>query len=147
MSQTEEKAISIFTSGLNCAQSVLTAYSDKLNFDHSLALNISCGFGGGMGRLQETCGAVTCAFMVLSIFNGQKYTENGVKKIMTYSMVQEFNSKFGARHGTLNCRTLLNCDLTTEEGLLYLKQNNLHEKVCEQCIRSAIQIINALIDL
>ena len=146
MSQTEEKAITLFTSGLNCAQSVTTAYSEKLNFDNTLALNISCGFGGGMGRLQETCGAVTGAFMVISIFNDQKYTENGVKKIMTYSMIQDFNSKFLARHKTTNCRALLNCDLTTEEGLRYLQENNLHEKVCEKCIRSAIQIINALID-
>jgi C_GCAxxG_C_C family probable redox protein len=146
MSQTEEKAIALFTSGLNCAQAVTTAYSEKLNFDNTLALNISCGFGGGMGRLQETCGAVTGAYMVLSIFNGQKYTENGVKKIMTYSMIQEFNSKFSVRHKTTNCMALLNCDLTTEEGLNYLHENNLHEKVCKNCIRSAIQIINALID-
>ena len=146
MSQTEEKAIALFTSGLNCAQSVTTAYSEKLNFDNTFALNFSCGFGGGMGRLQETCGAVTGAFMVISIFNGQKYTENGVKKIMTYSMIQDFNSKFLARHKTINCRALLDCDLTTEEGLHYLQENNLHEKVCEKCIRSAIQIINALID-
>jgi len=146
MSQTEEKAIALFNSGLNCAQSVTTAYSEKLNFDNTLALNISCGFGGGMGRLQETCGAVTGAFMVLSIFNGQKYTENTVKKIMTYSMIQDFNSKFKARHNTTNCRALLNCDLTTEEGLRYHQENNLQKHVCENCIRSAIQIINALID-
>lgn len=146
MSQTEEKAISLFTSGLNCAQSVLTAYTEKMNFDNTLALNISCGFGGGMGRLQETCGAVTGAFMVLSIYNGKKYSENGVRKIMTYSMIQDFNSKFVARHGTSNCRALLNCDLTTEEGLLYYQKNHLSETVCEKCIRSSIQIINALID-
>ena len=146
MSQTEEKAITLFKGGLNCAQSVLTAYSEKLNFDNNLALNISCGFGGGMGRLQETCGAVTGAFMVLSIYNGKKYPENGVKKIMTYSMIQDFNSKFVARHGSSNCKTLLNCDLTTEEGLLYHQNNHQSETVCEKCIRSSIQIINALIE-
>jgi hypothetical protein len=51
MSQTEENAITLFSSGLNCAQAVLTAYTDKLDIDKSLAINISCGFGGGMGRL------------------------------------------------------------------------------------------------
>jgi C_GCAxxG_C_C family probable redox protein len=147
MSQTEENAITLFSSGLNCAQAVLTAYTDKLDIDKSLAINISCGFGGGMGRLQETCGAVTGAFMVLSIYNGKKYAENGIKKLMTYSMIQEFNRKFIARHGISNCRALLNCDLTTEEGLLYHQTNNLSEKVCEKCIRSSVQIINALIDL
>lgn len=69
----EEKAIEPFRAGLNCAQAVLAAYSDDLNFDKNLALNISCGFGGGMGRIQETCGAVTGSFMVLSIYNGKKY--------------------------------------------------------------------------
>jgi C_GCAxxG_C_C family probable redox protein len=147
MSQTEENAISLFSSGLNCAQAVLTAYSEKFDIDESLAINISCGFGGGMGRLQETCGAVTGAFMVLSIYNSKKYAENGVKKIMTYSMIQDFHNKFIGRHGTSNCKALLNCDLTTEEGLIYHQTNNLSEKVCEKCIRSSVQIINALIDL
>jgi C_GCAxxG_C_C family probable redox protein len=62
MEKKEDKAIGLFKSGLNCAQSVLTAYAEELDFDKNLALSISCGFGGGMGRLQETCGAVTGSF-------------------------------------------------------------------------------------
>ena len=146
MSQTEEKAISLFANGLNCAQAVVSAYSEKLNFDNSMAINMSCGFGGGMGRLQKTCGAVTGAFMVMSIYNGKKYAENGVKKIVTYSMIQDFNSKFIAVHGASDCRTLLNCDLNTEEGLEYVQVNHLHEAVCEKCIRTAVQLINELIN-
>ena len=65
--QVEEKAIRSFKSGLNCAQAVLTSYSDELKFDNNMALSVACGFGGGMGRLQETCGAVTGSFMVLGI--------------------------------------------------------------------------------
>jgi len=56
MKPREEKAIQLFQSGLNCAQAVLTAYADDFNFDKGLAMSLSCGFGGGMGRLQETCG-------------------------------------------------------------------------------------------
>lgn len=146
MNQSEEKAISLFSSGLNCAQSVLTAYTDSLNIDKDLAIQISCGFGGGMGRLQETCGAVTAAFMVLGIFNGKKYSENSVRKIMTYAMIQEFNSQFLKIHGTTNCKALLNCDLTTEEGLQYHHSNHLSETVCSKCIRSSIKIVDELID-
>jgi len=51
--QVEEKAIGSFKSGLNCAQAVVSAYADELNFDNNLALSVSCGFGGGMGRLLE----------------------------------------------------------------------------------------------
>ncbi|MDP4291211.1 MAG: C-GCAxxG-C-C family protein, partial [Bacteroidota bacterium] len=136
MNKTEEKAVSLLVSGLNCAQAIVSAYSERLGYDNELALNISCGFGGGMGRLQKTCGAVTGAFMVLSIYNGKKYTENSVRKIMSYAMIQDFNSKFLAAHGTTECSELLNCDLKTEEGLEYHHQNNLSEKVCQNCIRS-----------
>ncbi|MEA4841537.1 MAG: C-GCAxxG-C-C family (seleno)protein [Bacteroidales bacterium] len=41
-----------FRSGLNCAQAVITAYADKLNFDYKQALCLSCGFGGGIFWMQ-----------------------------------------------------------------------------------------------
>jgi hypothetical protein len=47
-----EQALTSFRSGLNCAQSVVSAYSEQFNGDLDLALGISCGFGGGMGRSQ-----------------------------------------------------------------------------------------------
>jgi C_GCAxxG_C_C family probable redox protein len=141
-----EKAISSYRSGLNCAQTVITAYSDDLNFDKNLALNMSSGFGAGMGRLQETCGAVTGAYMILGIFNGNKYDDNKVKKEVTYSMIQKFNDNFKQIHGSSDCKSLLNCDLRTEEGNRYAKENNLFETVCEKCISDSISIIGSLIE-
>ena len=140
----EDKAIAYFKSGLNCAQAVLTAYSDDLNFDSNLALSVSCGFGGGMGRLQETCGAVTGSFMVLGIYNSKKYTDNQDKKEETYSMIQKFNDKFTSIHGSTDCKSLLKCDLKTEEGRRYVKENNLNEIICEKCISDSIRIIEEL---
>jgi C_GCAxxG_C_C family probable redox protein len=139
------KAIGSFRSGLNCAQAVLTAYSDDLSFDNKLALDISCGFGGGMGRLQETCGAVTGSFMVLSIYNSKKYIDNKDKKEETYSMIQKFSDKFTSIHGSIDCKTLLKCDLKTKEGQQYLQENNLSQTVCEKCISDSIRIIEELI--
>lgn len=140
----EEKAIQSFRAGLNCAQATVTAYSDDLNFDNELAARISCGFGGGMGRLQETCGAVTGAFMVLGIHYCSKFTDNKDRKEATYLAVQKFADRFNSKHGTLNCKSLMNCSLRTEEGQKLIKENNLHEKVCEKCIADAISIVDEL---
>jgi C_GCAxxG_C_C family probable redox protein len=145
MSIKEEKAIGTFRSGLNCAQAVLTSYSDDLNFDENFSLNISSGFGGGMGRLQETCGAVTGSYMVLGIFNGKKYTDNKEKKAVTYAMIQSFSEKFKSINGSTDCKSLLKCDLNTDEGRLFAEKNNLYETVCEKCIRDSIGIIEELI--
>jgi len=146
MKSREDKAIRSFKSGLNCAQTVLTAYSDELSFDNSLALNISCGFGGGMGRLQETCGAVTGSFMVLGIYNGKKYSNNADKKEVTYSMIQNFSEKFKSIHGAIDCKSLIKCDLKTEQGQLFAEENNLFENLCEKCISDSIRIIEELIE-
>ena len=144
MNSSTDKAIATFRSGLNCAQAVLTAYTDELHFDNSLALSVACGFGGGMGRLQGTCGAATGSFMVMGIHNCGKYTDNKERKEKTYAMVQEFSKRFQDIHGTLDCKTLLNCDLKTEEGHQYWKDNNLSEKVCEKCIADSIKILDEL---
>jgi C_GCAxxG_C_C family probable redox protein len=147
MKTKEEKAIEGFRSGLNCAQAVLKGYSDTLRFDNEFALNISAGFGGGMGRLQETCGAVTGSYMVLGVYNGMKYTDNKDKKEFTYSMIQKFSDKFISLNGTTNCRALLKCDLRTEEGMQLAHENNLFEEVCEKCIADSFKIIDELIAL
>lgn len=146
MKAIEEKAIRSFKSGLNCSQAVLSAYSDKLNFDNNLALSVACGFGGGMGRLQLTCGAVTGSFMVLGVYNCNKFADNNERKEKTYSMVQKFSEKFKKINGTSDCISLLKCDLKTDEGHRYAKDNNLFETVCEKCISDSISIINELIE-
>ena len=141
----EDRALATFRSGYNCAQAVLTAYSDDLDFDKNLGLSISCGFGGGMGKLQKTCGAVSGSFMVLSIYNSNLYSDNHERKEKSYSMIQKFSKKFELIHGTTDCKSLINCDLSTEEGHLYAKENNLFQTICEKCITDSIRILKELI--
>lgn len=145
MKSNEEKAIESFQSGLNCAQSVVTAFSDELGFDNNLAVSLSCGFGGGMGRLQETCGAVTGGFMVLGIYNSHKFTDNTERKFHTYSMVQQLSHEFKKLHGATDCRTLLNCDLRTEEGQRIHKEENQSKVICEKCIADTVKLIEKMI--
>lgn len=140
----EEKAIVSFRAGLNCSQAVLTAYSEMLDFDNDLALGVACGFGGGMGRLQETCGAVTGSYMVLGIHTCNKVSDNKERKEKTYSLIQEFSRRFKKLNGTTDCIDLLKCDLKTEEGNRYAKEHNLFGTVCEKCISDSVAIINQL---
>mgnify|MGYP001171529577 CR=1 FL=1 len=99
-----------------------------------------------MGRLQKTCGAVTGAFMVLGIYNCKKYFTNKERKEYTYAMIQEFNERFQEIHSTCDCGALLNCNLNTEEGRAFARDNNLFEKRCEAFIRDAIVIMEELME-
>jgi C_GCAxxG_C_C family probable redox protein len=140
----EEKAIATFRAGLNCSQAVFGAYADELNIDNDLALSVSCGFGGGMGRLQETCGAATGSYMVLGVQTCKKYSDNKERKEITYTQIQEFSRKFKQLNGTTDCIDLLKCDLKTAEGNAYAKEHNLFGTICEKCISDSITIIEEL---
>jgi C_GCAxxG_C_C family probable redox protein len=137
-------AVKEFQYGLNCAQSVLSAYTPELKIDKNLALSISTGFGGGMGRLQGTCGAVTGAFMIIGVYSCNKYPQNNDKKSKSVEMIQTFNKKFLNLHESTDCIDLLGCNLNTPEGQEYLKTHNLKETVCEKCISDSIDILEEI---
>ncbi len=139
-----EKAEISFKSGLNCAQSVLMAYSEPLNLDENFCLKLSSGFGGGMGRLQKTCGAVTGSYMVIGIKTSNKYNDLNESREKTTSLIREFTARFKEVNGTTKCRELLKCDLNSKHGQTYFNDNNLAEKVCIKCILDAINIVEEI---
>ncbi|MBN2598033.1 C-GCAxxG-C-C family protein [Labilibaculum sp.] len=145
MKEHEEKAIHSFYNGMNCAQSVITAYTDHLRFDLDMALAVSNGFGGGMGKMQKTCGAVTGSFMVLGIYNAKRHVENIDARNATNEMIQKFTVDFAALYGSLDCKILLNCDFTTEKGEKEFQDLDLKKNVCSKCISDSIKLIEVLI--
>jgi C_GCAxxG_C_C family probable redox protein len=145
MTDKSQRALAIFRSGKNCAQAVLTAFSEELEFDEDYALAIASGFGAGMGRLQETCGAATGSFMVIGIHNSNQLADLEIRKEQTYARIKEFNRRFKAKHKSTNCRLLLGLDLNTDEGQQMMRDKNLSESVCEQCISDAVKIVESFI--
>ena len=65
-----ECAAQNFLNGCNCAQAVLLAFSDLTKLDPDTARRIASGFGGGMARMREVCGAVSGMFMAAGLLYG-----------------------------------------------------------------------------
>jgi C_GCAxxG_C_C family probable redox protein len=138
-----ETAISQFDNGFNCAQSVLSSFCDELNLDKEMALKLSCGFGGGMGRKQEVCGAVTGGIIAIGVKNSLG-TKEDVE--ITYSKTRELMDIFSKTHGAYSCKKLLkDCDLTTEEGKKNFNDLDLKNKVCKQCITTVVGHLEKII--
>ena len=142
MSDRTEAAVSKFVAGYNCAQSVVYAFCDDLHLEKDLALKIACGFGGGMGRKEEVCGAVTGGIIVLGAKYGRGENDEKPATELTYQKTRDLIDQFTKRHGTFICRSLLGgCDLTSAEGQKYFKENDLSNKVCKQCVQSVVEIL------
>ena len=135
-----ETASKLFDS-YNCAQSVLTAYAEDFGLDKDKALSLSVGFGGGMGRLQETCGAVSGAIAVLGLSSCFKEGDGRDKINIVYANVRRLVEDFSREKGTVRCRDLLGCDLKSEEGHKYFVEHNLREN-CRDYIRCACKLLD-----
>ncbi len=96
-----------FLAGHNCAQAVFLSFSRDLGLDDSTALKISAGFGGGMGRLREVCGAVSAMFMVLGMKYASLDPTDRTAKAQLYARVQELARRFKEENGSIICRELL----------------------------------------
>ena len=58
-----QRATQLFKSGYNCSQSVVAAFADIYGFTEEQALRMAASFGGGIGRMRETCGAA-CGMLI-----------------------------------------------------------------------------------
>lgn len=141
----QETAINKFDSGYNCAQSVLTPFVRQMNIDVDLALKLASGFGAGMGRTQNTCGALTGAYMVLGLAYGKQYPDHNANDKVA-GFIQVITQRFKKTHGSTDCRDLLKVDLKTEEGQKSFTDNKLHDKVCARCVEGATKLLEELID-
>ncbi len=135
-------ALSRLAEGFNCSQAVFSSYADGI--DEETALKIASGFGGGMGRMAGTCGAVTGAFMVLGLrFGGITPDQEAKERI--YEEVREFANRFKARNGSLLCRDLLSCDVSTPEGYEAAKESGLFATSCPKYLRDAAEILEEML--
>ncbi|MCI2047175.1 MAG: C-GCAxxG-C-C family protein [Faecalibacterium sp.] len=107
MGEFGEKAEQYFHAGYNCSQSVVAAFAPVLGISEALALRMSAGFGGGVGRMREVCGAFCGATTVLSLAYANP--ADPADKSRIYGMVQELAAQYRAQNGadSILCRTLL----------------------------------------
>ncbi len=105
MSQAAQDAQMWFRRGYNCAQSVFLAFSRGLSEQE--AARLASSFGGGMGRLRETCGAVSGMLLALGYLRGYSDPDDRQAKIAHYAAVRELVDTFRKEHGSIICRELL----------------------------------------
>ncbi len=101
------RAVELFKSGYNCSQSVVAAFADLYGLTETQALLVSASFGGGIGRMRQTCGAACGLFMLLGLETGTTDADDRAAKSHNYAVVQELAEAFRRENGSLICSELL----------------------------------------
>ncbi|MBT3360077.1 MAG: C_GCAxxG_C_C family protein [Rhodospirillales bacterium] len=146
MSERIETAIEIFgPENCNCSQAVAVAFGEDVGMEKPMAMDVARGFGGGIGRFGLTCGAVTGALMILGLKVSKDEPDEKKAKAKAYEMAGEFRTKFEARHGTMECKSLVGIDLSTEEGKKLNDEKKITRTLCPDFVRTAAEILDDMV--
>lgn len=107
MGKQGDAAYAYFLKGYNCSQSVVAAFAPQLGLSEELALRLSAGFGAGIGRMREVCGAFCGVVSVLSLVYADPADPQDKSRM--YALVQEAAQMYRTRSGgdSILCRELL----------------------------------------
>ena len=98
-----------------------------------------------MGRMGNTCGALTGAYLVLGLEFGSESGAQKDKKDLTYEKIQDFTHRFEQKNGSCNCRDLLGCDISTKEGFKQAKEQGLTQSKCPGFVNDSVEILEDIL--
>lgn len=140
-----EKANDLFSRKFHCSQAVFAAFSEELGLTEEQALKIGACFGSGM-RKGEVCGACTGALMALGLKFGQADEQDVDSRLKTNEVTDMFLYKFKKENGSYMCKELLDCDLSTDEGIAEALRKNLFTEFCPKMVVSATRIAEEIMN-
>lgn len=136
-----ERAKELFRQGFNCSQAVVAACADIYGLDEQTALRVAASFGGGIGRMRQTCGAACGMFLLAGLENGSPILGDAEGKKNNYAFVQDLAAKFKDENTSLICAELLGIAPRPQEPTPEARTEAYYKKrPCADMVASAVKI-------
>lgn len=137
-----KRAVEFFKSGYNCSQSVVAAFADLYGFTEEQAFRMAASFGGGIGRMRQTCGAACGMFLLAGLETGAVKGDDREGKGRNYAVVQQLAEEFRAENGSLICAELLGLDKNGKRPPMpeVRTAEYYHKRPCAMMVETAARI-------
>ena len=126
ISDRAEQAVVMKNSGCNCCQAVLAALRDQTGLSEDQALTLASGFGGGMGSMEGSCGALVGAVMAAGLHLQGAGASRTARKL---------SLAFKDACGAVACKDIKG--VGTGQVLCS----------CDDCVRNAVKIYGRIMEL
>ncbi|MCR4398047.1 MAG: C-GCAxxG-C-C family protein [Firmicutes bacterium] len=140
-----ESAARHHDSGFNCAESVLAGLAEAVGIPGAV-VSAATGFGGGIGRRGDTCGALTGAVIAVGLKCGR--TSPGEKEL--YERIQRIAARlqeeFAGAHGSVYCRDLIPYDLRDPAQLAEYRRDAATRNKCRDFVMTAARTAARLLE-
>lgn len=141
-----KRAKALFLQGYNCCQAVVVAFAEEMGLDCETVMRLACGFGGGLGRMRETCGTVSGMVLVAGMLRGYSSPTDQEEKKRTYAMIQKLVKGFQAKNGSVVCRELLGLPSGASDPSPELRTESYYKKrPCAELAECAANLVEAFL--
>jgi len=137
-----QRSRELFESGLYCAESIVLAMAESQGIQSPLLPKIATGFCGGVADTGGMCGALAGAIMGIGLAAGRTSPDEPIDP--AFRLSRELLNAFEREFGSINCRQLTGCDLTTEAGRRAFEEGGVFAR-CQRYVESAATIATRLI--
>lgn len=143
----KDEAVASFNGGFSCSQAVLSCYAEEMGLNGDIANRIACGFGGGVGRTGNICGAVAGAIMVIGMKYSMARPEDGAARERTYAIVQQFIREYTAKNGSVSCPGLLGYDMADPVQFKEAREKKVAAQKCPGLVEDAVIILERILNV
>ena len=135
-----------FSTGITCSASVFSAFAGELGLNEKTARKIACGFGAGISRTGNICGAVSGAIMVIGLKYGKaEQSDDPAATEKTRALTRLFIQEFQKKHGSVNCTELLGYNMSIPEEYDAAAKANLFKTKCPAYVQDAADILEQIL--
>ena len=140
-----DEVLAAFMSGFTCSSAVFSTFSEEMGLDPGTARKIACGFGAGVSKTGNICGAVSGAVLVIGLKYGKMKKGDDAATGETRALVREFIREFTAHHGSVNCTQLLGYNLSDPAEYEQARESKLFITKCPELVRDAVSILEKIL--
>jgi cysteine desulfurase / selenocysteine lyase len=140
-----QETADLFSSGYSCSEAMLMAYAPSLGLDRATAQRLMLPLAPARGSRPSTCCAFTAAALIIGLHAEHTIPEDREARARTAGLVQQLAASFEARYGSLECRSLLGCDVGTQEGRTEYVERDLRETSCAGFVRETAVMLDEIL--
>ena len=140
-----DTALAGFNKSITCPASVFPAFAEDIGLDEKIATKIGCGFGAGISRTGNICGAVSGGIMVIGLKYGKAEPGDDAATEKTRALVRQFIQEFTQKNCSVNCTELLGHNLSNRDEYNAAAKANLFRTKCPEYVRDAADILEGIL--
>jgi C_GCAxxG_C_C family probable redox protein len=140
-----DEAVASFHSRFTCSSAVFSAFSGELGLDPDMAKKCACGFGAGISKTGNLCGAVSGAILVIGLKYGKTEAGDEAATEKTRALVRQFIHEFTLKNGSINCTDLLGYNLSNPEEFAQARDKGFFVTKCTPLVRDAADILEKIL--